>query len=166
MSKKLKPVSKTEYNEAVAQAELIDLRLIASSWSIDLSLLDEIDRLEKRIDQSIVGEPHFDAENGMLMGQVTCKLFIPVHGTPEESDNEGASEESNSVVACNSTYVVVFRVPETLSLGDARRFFASTSSFAVWPYFRTHVANLASQSRVELPPLPLKTLLQRVPEEK
>jgi hypothetical protein len=166
MTKKLKAASKNEYNEAVARAELIDLRLIGSSWSIDLSLLDEIEQLEKQIDQAIVGDPHFDKENGMLMGQVMCQLSIPSNGAEKGSENDESEEELDKVVACNATYVVVFRVPQTLSINDATKFFASTSSFAVWPYFRTHVANLAAESRIELPPLPLKTLLQRVPEEK
>jgi hypothetical protein len=166
MTVKPKIETKSEYNEAVNQAELVDLRLVKTSWVVDLSLLDDIEELDKRIDQSLSGLPHFDSETGLLMGQVTCQLWMPNKMDAEDSGIQEGEPEMANVVACEASYVVAFRVPQTLASTDAHRFFASTSGFAVWPYFRSHIANLAAQSRIELPPLPLKTLLQRVPEEK
>lgn len=162
MAKAVRSSSKESYNQAVKEAKLLDIRLTESNWEFDLSRLQEIDQLQKFTGQSILDEPYFSPEEGRLVGKVVCNLLITLNPMTEGTDVDAQSEESQAVVDCHATYVVAFEVPKTVTPENAVTFFESTAKFAVWPYFRSHVANLAAQSRLELPPLPLKTLLQRI----
>jgi hypothetical protein len=162
MAKTVRAPSKANYNEAVKEAKLLDIRLTESSWTFDLSMLGDMQQLKKYTDQSIAGEPHYSPDSGRLIGEVLCNLLIK---PSEASGDPGADTQSTTgqnAVFCKAAYIVVFDVPKTFTSDDAKKFFESTAKFAVWPYFRSHVANLAAQSRLELPPLPLTTLLQRI----
>jgi len=162
MAKAARPSSKESYNQAVKEAKLLDIRLTESNWEFDLSKLREIGQLQKFTNQSILDAPHFSPENGQLLGKVVCNLLITPNTATDEPDVEAQTETSQAAVFCEATYIVAFDVPKTFTSDDAAKFFESTAKFAVWPYFRSHVANLAAQSRLELPPLPLTTLLQRI----
>jgi len=162
MAKAARASSKESYNEAVKEAKLLDIRLTESNWEFDLSMLKQIDQLQKFTDQSISDTPHFSSEDGRLFGKVLCSLLITPNSETDGSDPDAQTEASQAAVSCEATYVVAFDVPKTFTSDDATKFFESTAKFAVWPYFRSHVANLAAQSRLELPPLPLKTLMQRI----
>lgn len=162
MAKLARTPAKDSYNEAVKAAKLLDIRLTDSNWAFDLSMLREIDGLEKYTDQSIPDEPHLSQENGRLIGNVACRLLITPSLASDGAEADIEIEASQAAVLCEARYLVAFDVPKTFTLRDASKFFESTAKFAVWPYFRSLVANLAAQSRLELPPLPLTTLLQRI----
>jgi hypothetical protein len=162
MAKLARAPAKDSYNEAVKTAKLLDIRLTESNWAFDLSMLREIDSLEKYTDQSIPDEPHLSPENGRLIGNIVCSLMITPNLASYEAGADTQIDASQAAVFCKAKYLVAFDVPKTFTQGDANKFFESTAKFAVWPYFRSLVANLAAQSRLELPPLPLTTLLQRI----
>ncbi len=159
MAKPARAPSKDTYNEAVKEAKLLDIRLTESKWAFDLSMLREMDELQKFTNQSILEAPHFSPETGRLVGKVLCRLLITANLAVDEPD------ASQAALDCESSYVVAFEVPKAFTSHNANQFFESTAKFAVWPYFRSHVANLAAQSRLELPPLPLTTLLQRIRDD-
>lgn len=162
MSKAARASSKENDNDAVSAAKLLDLRLAESNWTFDLSQLQRLDELQKFTHQSIADEPYFSPENGQLIGKVLCFLVIATDSSVLESEGGLEDAASQAAIICQANYIVAFDVPKNFSIGDARAFFESTAKFAVWPYFRSHVATLAAQSRLELPPLPLTTLVQRV----
>lgn len=162
MAKAARASSKESYNQAVKEAKLLDIRLTESSWEFDLSKLREIGQLQKFTNQSILDAPHFSPADGQLLGKVVCNLLIAPNMATDEADEEAQTETRQAAVFCQATYIVAFDVPKTFTSDEATKFFESTAKFAVWPYFRSHAANLAAQSRLELPPLPLTTLLQRI----
>lgn len=165
MAKPARAPSKDTYNEAVKEAKLLDIRLTESKWAFDLSMLREMDKLQKFTNQSILEAPHFSPETGRLVGKVLCRLLITANSAVDEPDANTQTDASQAALDCESSYVVAFEVPKAFTSHNANQFFESTAKFAVWPYFRSHVANLAAQSRLELPPLPLTTLLQRIRDD-
>ena len=123
----------------------------------------------KMLDQKVTEGPHYDPDDGLMLGKVRCRLWVPVGAQnegPNSEDQEKDVVEAANILECEANFVVAFKLEHPVSNVDATRFFESTAGFAVWPYFRSHIASMAAQSRVNLAPLPLKTLLQRVPETK
>ena len=158
MAKAVRAPSKANYNEAVKEAKLLDIRLTESNWTFDLSMLGDMHQLKKYTDQSIAGEPHFSPDSGRLIGKVLCNLLITPSEASDDPEANTQSATGQNAVFCKAEYIVVFDVPKSFTSDDATKFFESTAKFAVWPYFRSHVASLAAQARLELPPLPLTTV--------
>lgn len=130
-----------EYNDMVAQAELIDIKLIKSDFNVEpgfFALEDE----ENALRYSCELDVSLDGENtSTLMGFYACEA--------------GVKHSRKWLLKVKATYLVVYYVNGSATEAAKSAFLERVGRFACFPYFRGHVAHLATSAGAELAPLPV-----------
>lgn len=152
-----------EYNEAVKQATLLGIMLTSSSFDVTNDFRDEHEQSDKYIDQTIVGSPDFDAEEGLLIGMVRCRVWMISAAQREELKDAQPDEVfASSFFAVEAIYDVIFKVSGEHETSTLEAFFEKMAPFAVWPYFRSHLATVSAEAALNVPILPIKKLFHPV----
>lgn len=156
------PQAKSDlYAKAVEQASLTDIMLTASTFAVSHEFHDFYEGAQKFVDQSLVEEPHYDTEQGLLVGAVRCRVWMN-KGDYDLAEDEDDGAFHAAIFAVEATYGVVFVIPGEHDDETIRTFFERMAPFATWPYFRTHLAQTASAAGLEIPILPIKKLFHPV----
>ncbi|WP_420607342.1 hypothetical protein [Novosphingopyxis sp.] len=129
------------YNQVVAKANLIDLRLTASRSEIKPAALD-VDRTgwDLKVGDELV-EWDVDEEKERLWGRIIFKAEC-VDGKRKPIIVEG-------------DYLIIYAVEGKVDKRSASLFINRVARFACYPYFRTLFAALLGQASVVMPPLPV-----------
>ena len=138
----------TQYNAVVESAELMDIRLISSSFDMSVSLPGLLRRqreagesLIRWLYESELSEYAYSDDDGFLFGQFSWKTV--------------GKESRKHVVSVKATYIVVYQLAPGLSGHYVGIFLKKVGRFATYPYFRTLVATLHADARLDVPPLPV-----------
>lgn len=146
------------YASVVSQASLLDVLLTATNMSADLSYRgQEEEDLDRSIDSSVVG---CHCEDEILVGEVRCEVSIRKSPQSDESDTNNA--EGEALFAVSAVYTVAFGLTGNHDKSTVDEFFRRIGPLTVWPYFRSHVAMLASSASIDVPVLPVKKFVQGV----
>jgi hypothetical protein len=134
-------VSQESYSEAVDAARLREVRLIQSDFKAEAEALGDPEPNWRMGYGCEVKETYFDAEASLLTGWVvaeaTCKLG------------------RKRIVGTKACYIVVYDLEGEPEEQAALKFVSRVGPFTVYPYFRAHFAELASQAGLRVPPLPV-----------
>lgn len=141
------------YNEVVANARLVDLRLVSCRSEIKVDALDgDRSGWELKVGDNLE-EAKFEEEKSLLRAQLVFKAECV----------DGASKP----LIVEGSYLVTYRVEGEVDAASAKLFVARVARFACYPYFRTLCASLLGQSNIVLPPLPvLKEAPRAIPRKK
>lgn len=156
--------SDVSYARVVKKALLEDVLLSASSFKASIEYKANPAGVQRLLNSSVKNW-HYEA--GLLIGEVQCNVWIN-RADAKETDSgaiDTAIEEPNldkCLFSVETLYTVVFKVPGEHRQETIKAFFDRMAPFAVWPYFRTHVATLASAAQMDVPVLPIKKLFQSV----
>jgi hypothetical protein len=145
------------YSKVVKRASLENILLTASSFRVSHEYSQAVQDGVKRYLANSVQDTHFDAESNLLVGKVQCRVWMNRKG--KEADHGPSEKSIFSVVA---SYVVIFEVPGEHKQDVLNVFMDRMGPFSVWPYFRGHVARVASEANLDVPILPIKKLFQSV----
>lgn len=139
------------YNEVVAKARLVDLRLVSSRSSVMAEALDgDRSGWEMKAGDELV-DWKFEEEKGRLWARISFRA--------ECLDGE------DKPIIVEGDYLVVYGVDGEVDTKSANLFVARVARFACYPYFRTLFASLIGQASIVLPPLPvLKEPARQIPK--
>jgi hypothetical protein len=130
-----------DYNQVVAQARLIAVRLISSKLQVNpTAFADEGAKTKYLIDYILI-DKNYDPVAGRLVGIFNFKYYIK-HGR----------SKSVEVVA---DYVIDYGVSAPCDEEAAILFVRRLGPFAAYPYFRALHAMLMGQAGLVAPPLPV-----------
>lgn len=156
------------YSKVVQRASLEEIRLTASSFKLSADFLAHKNAVSRFMGQA-TGNPHFDEKTQLLVGSVRCRVWmnkrpVPDAGVEKTADEKLTPDEKfkNSVFSIDAKYSVIFKMPGSHPHEALKVFFDKLAPLSAWPYFRTHVAHLASEAQIVVPVLPIKKLLQPV----
>jgi hypothetical protein len=143
------PLTPSAYNALVAAARLRDIRLIKSDFSLSP---DGINRENewKLLNTCEIQEVQFDPD-GLLFAWVAAEAICKI--------------KNKRVAAFRARYLIVYDVHGVPEEPAVEAFARRVARFAAYPYFRAHVAELASQAGVRLPPLPIIKETRLIPQE-
>ena len=133
--------SPQDYNSVVDAAELLDVKLIKSSFDLQPHFFAAEDQdLDFRYTCDLE-RSSYDAESKVLLGQIALEA--------------GSKVGRKWVLRVRSTYVVAYSIsgepPEDAATGYLER----VARFTAYPYFRAHFASLCSDAGAKVPPLPV-----------
>lgn len=138
-------VEKAEYNRVVAGAQLLDVALTNSTFSIKPEYFsDQPGHHKLATDFSILGSR---CDSGILI--VIAKFCAK------------AKKSRKIVLKTEATYNIVFSVPSDADCEAAVAFGRHMARFTAYPYFRSHVSQQSWESGAELPLLPIIKTLPR-----
>jgi hypothetical protein len=142
-------VTPAAYNSLVAAARLRDIRLLKSEFVLDPDGIDAEDSW--KLNQSCeIQQAQFSPETEMLLTFVEASAICKI--------------KNKKVVTVRCRYLVAYEVqgdPEELAINA---FAKRVARFAAYPYFRAHVAEIASQAGLRLPPLPIIKEVKYIPQ--
>lgn len=145
-----------DHENLVASAELLHVGLVYSHFKRDPASDFDLEDKEKFMGQSMIMKPQFDRENGLLTGMIRSRVWV----APSLSRDDCTADESfeSAEVQIETHHAVAFEVSHKDEISEAAvdSFVRKIGMMSIWPYFRSHSANLASEALVMLPPLPLK----------
>lgn len=134
-------VSASQYSEAVDAAEIIDIRLIKSEFVVEPEGLSRERSQWKQSYDFQVRDVAFDGTrnllNGLVVGDAVCKVG------------------RKRIIGLKCRYLVAYVVSGSPTEAAAIAFVRRVAAFAAYPYFRSHFADVCSQSGIVLPPLPI-----------
>ena len=139
--------ARVEYNRAVRSASLQDIRLIASSFTIEAKYFEVVEDAQTDEETltlsygSELSQVSYDEDSGVLFGQFDW--------------NATAEKDENQVLNIRAAYLVVYDCDEELDEEAAETFVARVGRFATFPYFRTLVGFYSTASSTGLPILPV-----------
>ncbi|MBO9710470.1 MAG: hypothetical protein J7521_19890 [Caulobacter sp.] len=145
-------VAPGEYNAVVTGADLIDVKLISSTFNV---------------------EPvFFSQDKGKMNLSFGCEVATQFYLRDERKIIGTFLMEAGSkigrkwVLRAKSTYLVVFDVEGDPSEEGALSYLRRIGKFVCYPYFRAHFAELCSGAGAEMPPLPVMrgNVPRKIPE--
>lgn len=135
------------YNNLVSRAVLRSIRLTDSRFELKPEALEvDSDQWRKDINaevREIVSSADAELLAGSFAFDVVCR------------------HRRKKVVAVQAVYLVSFRLQGEYDQDAAVLFLERVGRVAAYPYFRSLVADLASQAGVSMPPLPIISLAPR-----
>lgn len=146
-----------KYNTIVGHAELRQICLVRSEFSVNPHYFELYEEADKFIENNILDEPAFVEDEGVLLGQVRCCLWMS-HAELLDQHEPIEGLEKDRLLNIQADYLVAFDIPELAEPSLFSSFFKRTAVFSVWAYFRSHVATIASEAGIEVPILPIKRL--------
>ncbi|MEQ1707488.1 MAG: hypothetical protein ABL864_04070 [Terricaulis sp.] len=150
------------YNKVVERASLENIVLTSSSFNVSHEFHAEEENADRFIDQ-MASRPHFDEHSKLLMGEVRCRVWMN-KATDSVRDGEKTPGQvfGDSIFSIEAKYGVVFKMPGEHNRDTLDTFFERMAPFSTWPYFRGHVAQVAAESGIDFPILPIKKLFHPV----
>jgi hypothetical protein len=134
------PIAPAVYNAFVATAQLREIRLIKSEFTLRPGGLEEQESW-RYIHSCEINASDFDAESGLLMAFVSAEAYC--------------LEKRKRVVSTKCRYLIIYTVDGEPEQAVVDAFSRRVARFAAYPYFRAHFAELMSQAGVAAPPLPI-----------
>lgn len=147
--------SNDPYNKLVSAAQLEMIRLISGQFLIPLPSEDEISNGSGFFSQQVRGEIEHRQDIEVVAGAIECKTWM----VPDGSQPHESTQNPRMTFEITAVYFVSFKIPGKHNKTDVKAFFSRTAPFAVWPYFRAHVAMIAAESGARLHPLPMLSIL-------
>lgn len=138
-----KPIPAEEYNAVVETAHLLDVKMIASEFSVRAPFFSEEKEGVRFVYGCEAGTQHYNAEDGRLLGMFHVEA--------------GAKKSRKFLLKAKATYVIAFAVEGKPTQEGALAYLSRVGSFGCWPYFRAHFATLCASAGAEAPPLPIMT---------
>lgn len=141
-----------DYNAVVTGADLLDVKLIGSTFSVEPQFFSE-DRDSKNFSFGCeIATGYYLEEDRKLIGTFLLEA--------------GSKTGRKWVLRAKSTYVVVFDVEGSPSEEAALSYLRRIGKFVCYPYFRAHFAGLCSGAGAEMPPLPVMrgNVPRKIPE--
>jgi hypothetical protein len=149
-------VTPAEYNALVAAAQLQDIRLVKSAFELAPEGIEV--RPEWKFTHACeIDQMHFDAAKSLLIASVSAEANAEI--------GEQGSVSHHTMLSITCQYVVFYSVTGSPSDAAIDSFARRVARFAAYPYFRAHVAELASQAGLQLPPLPVIRERRLIPSE-
>ena len=134
-------VSTSDYSEAVEAATINNIRLIKSEFVVEPEGLGRDKSQWKQSYDFQVRDTRFDGTRNLLtalvVGDASCKVG------------------RKRIVGLKARYLVAYTVSGSPTEAAALSFVRRVAGFADYPYFRSHFAEVCSQSGIVLPPLPI-----------
>ena len=140
-TKKENSTSLKLYNEAVNSAELVDVKLISSSFKVEKEFFSEEGENSKFGFGPKTSKAGFDEEKNMVLGHIEFET--------------SAKLGNKFIMRLQSTYFVAFSFEKKVDKDQAVKFFHRVGKFTSYPYFRNLFAQHVSEAQLELPPLPI-----------
>lgn len=139
----------SEYTKVAQRARLRDIRLMSSTYKVDMQSFFDAASQGKITKQAFGGEPgwHQLSDQGTLAGEYLWQASVRFGGR-------------KNALKIQATYVLIYSGLEGANEEYAHLYFQKLARFASYPYFRTHVALHTSSSGLSLEPLP--SLIDRV----
>lgn len=129
-----------DYNYVAKHAKLIGLHMISSDFRIRPSFFARRNDVRLGIDNDILAcTPN--TKDGVCIGVFE---FV-VKGKIGRSD----------AFKCSAQIVAAYSIPHDAEVEATEAFCSKVGLFATYPYFRAHLANIASAANADLPPLPM-----------
>ena len=132
--------SSAAYNAFVASADVRDIRLIKSEFSVSPEALEERHAL-RREHACDITQSHYDSDNKLLYAWVAASA--------------ACYWKRKRILSSKCQYLIVYTVNAEPDDAAVPVFIRRVARFAAYPYFRSHFAHLASQAGLEIPPLPV-----------
>ncbi|MEZ5894996.1 MAG: hypothetical protein R3C51_01225 [Parvularculaceae bacterium] len=131
-----------EHNRLVEAAELDDIRMMQSSFSVVPRYFDEAiaDMRNFEINSSIT-EPVFDAESKKLISAFEYCIEVNIEG--------------EQLLYCKAMYLVAFTIEGDFDLETMKYFARRVGRNASYPYFREFASSQSWASNADLPILPI-----------
>ena len=129
------------YKKAVATAEMRNVRLIKSDFSMEGEGVSDDQKAWKRGYACDVAQTHFDAKRNLITGLVVADAWCRL--------------ARKKVISLKCRYIVAYDISGETDEAAAAQFVERVGKFAVYPYFRTHFSELTSQAGISLSPLPV-----------
>jgi hypothetical protein len=140
-TKPRKKLSADAYNAVVDTAELLDVKMIKSSFDVQPAFFGEPeDSLELRFDCDLAHST-FDSESKRLIAIFQCEA--------------GAKKSRSWLLRAKFSYLVAYAVSGEPTPESAQAYMARVGRFTCYPYFRAHFASLCGQAGASMPPLPV-----------
>lgn len=149
------------YNNVVEHASLENILLTSSVFDLRHDFYDEEESIDRFIDQA-TSAPHFDEQSRFLMGSVQCRVWMNKQADNISERRLPEEAFADSILSVTATYSLIFAVPGEHDSETLSTFFRRMAPFSVWPYFRVHVAQVAAESGIKIPILPIKKLFHPV----
>ena len=157
-----KALKAAEYSKAVDDAQLVNIRLVSGSFKVSPSFRSSSPDVERFFEQK-TSAPKYNAENRALIGMVSCRCWMrPKASSEATTPSDPNGEEPEDLLSIDAEYVLAFRIEGEHDAQMLNTFFKKLAPLSAWPYFRTHVATVASEGGLDIPPLPIKKLMFRV----
>jgi hypothetical protein len=137
----------SKYNKVVRSAELLDIRLVASKFYAKPEYFEQKDEVlspDSGAKLAIVDTlkwADYDPELGLLVGHLDWEA--------------GCRKGRRRLLSVTASYLIAYRVSKNLEAKYVNVFLGNVGRFAVFPYFRSLVAQYSSASAAELPILPV-----------
>lgn len=129
------------FNEVVASAKLLGLRLTGSSFDIKPDALnDEREKWTYNINTAL-DDWHLDCETRTLHGRFSYKV--------------ACTEGRRKPITVGATYLATYKLSRECQEESAVAYLNRVGRFSAYPYFRALFAVLTEQSGLLLPPLPV-----------
>lgn len=152
-AKVVAPVSPEAYNEVVAKAQIVDLRLVSSSLEVQPKGLDGNRKGWAMSVGDELSEWALEKESGRLWGRVAFRA--------------SCRDGDETPIEVRGEYLVGYSIDGDADRLAARTFLKRVARFACYPYFRTLFASLTGQANLVFSPLPvLKEPARRLPPRK
>lgn len=133
-------VDPQDYNRVVDAAELVDVKLVKSSFDLQPAFFAASDEVAFRYGCDLERST-YDQESNFLVGEIAVEA--------------GCKLGRRWVLKVRSTYVVAFSVAGKPPVEAAKTYLERVGRFTAYPYFRAHFAALCSAAGAEVPPLPV-----------
>jgi len=140
-----------EYNKLVATAQLREIRLVKSEFSLDAEALGAEQASWKHVHSCEIQQSHYDSDDDLLVAWVNAEA--------------SCIKKRKKIVSAKCRYLIIYHVDGKPDDAIVNAFAKRVARFAAYPYFRTHFAELASQAGLFLPPLPIIKERKILPSE-
>lgn len=129
------------YEDLVEAAELRDIKLVESEFRISPEIMSPDVSTWKFGYNCEVGETTYDPEANIITAWVHAMAFC--------------RSGRKRILNCKAKYLLAYTVSQTVETAAAERFTHTVGPFSVYPYFRSHFAELTAQGGALVPPLPI-----------
>lgn len=135
------------YANVVKSAELLDIRLLSSSFVVEMGIFEDDEDeavAEKQLDCTFGCEApnaSYEPENGGLMGQFEWQASV--------------IRDDAEVLKIGGSYVIAYQCAPDLDEQATTMFVERVGRFATFPYFRALVGFYSTASSIDIPILPV-----------
>lgn len=135
------------YNDAVEKADLRDIRLVSAEYnSLPEIALPPSESWKFGYSCEVEGVG-YDEEAGLISAWVGAAAFC--------------KNGRKRILNVKAKYLIVWSVSHSVEQETIEKFATLLGPFAVYPYFRSHFAEITSQAGLLVPPLPIMKGPQR-----
>jgi hypothetical protein len=138
-AEKTKGFKGADYNAVATAARLESIRLISQRFDVNPECLEHPSKWKLHYGRKVKACT-FDREAGYVAAIIQFEVT--------------AREGRKNALRCAAEYGIMYSVPDASDEEAALGFCRYVGSFAVYPYFRSLVAQLAWNAETPLPPLP------------